>query len=186
MIQIQQQKIQINEKKSDFITYCFKISSPEDVITHLKQIKNKHPDARHIVYAYILNKDNYKYSDGGEPSSTAGKPLINVMIKNNFVYSLCIVVRYFGGIKLGAGGLIRTYPKGLKELIKQKCYLSYISTNKYFAIISVQNYNKILKLLHKYDFTPHFNNTQVELELTLSFEQYQQLKPLLNLQNIEK
>ena len=94
--------------KSKFICCLFIINSVDEVYEHLNSIRDKYEDAAHCCYAYII--DNYKKcSDDKEPSGTAGLPILNVLEKNDLTNVLCIVVRYFGGIKLGAGGLVRAY-----------------------------------------------------------------------------
>ncbi len=104
-------------KKSKFMAYYYQIDTIEEVNTILTMLKKEHKKARHIPYAYKL--DNYsKKSDDKEPSGTSGMPILNIIEKNNLNHTLIAVVRYFGGIKLGAGGLIRAYSNSAKEVIK--------------------------------------------------------------------
>lgn len=112
----------INEiviKKSKFITYVYNVSTKEQAIEKIEMVKNEYKDATHVCYAYIIN-NNSKYDDNGEPSGTAGMPILNILQKEKLDNVLCIVVRYFGGIKLGAGGLVRTYAKACKDAIISK------------------------------------------------------------------
>lgn len=104
-------ELEIN--KSRFIAYRLDISSLEEVKPFLDKLKKEHKKARHICYAYVYNKDvvSEKCSDDGEPGGTAGYPILNVIKKKNLTNVLVAVVRYFGGIKLGAGGLTRAYTK---------------------------------------------------------------------------
>lgn len=95
-------------KKSKFITYLKKCVTLDDAKSFLSKIKEEYSDATHVCYAYIID-NNKKYSDDNEPSNTAGKPMFEILEKNNLNYILAIVVRYFGGIKLGSNGLIRAY-----------------------------------------------------------------------------
>lgn len=97
-------------KNSRFITFIYNINDINDIDKYLKLVKDKYKDATHYCYAYIL-PNNIKCSDDGEPGGTAGKPILDVLTKHNLNFVLAIVVRYFGGIKLGAGGLIRAYSK---------------------------------------------------------------------------
>lgn len=97
-------------KNSRFITIIYNINDINDIDKYLKLVKDKYKDATHYCHAYIL-PNNIKCSDDGEPSGTAGKPILDVLTKHNLNFVLAIVVRYFGGIKLGAGGLIRAYSK---------------------------------------------------------------------------
>lgn len=97
-------------KNSRFITFIYNINDINDIDKYLKLVKDKYKDATHYCYAYIL-PNNIKCNDDGEPGGTAGKPILDVLTKHNLNFVLAIVVRYFGGIKLGAGGLIRAYSK---------------------------------------------------------------------------
>ena len=102
--------------KSKFIGIIFKINSTDDFNEILDSIKIKYPKATHYTYAYRLI-DYYKMSDDNEPSSTAGAPIFNVIESNNLYNTGIVVVRYFGGIKLGAGGLVRAYSKTASNLV---------------------------------------------------------------------
>ena len=107
-------KIIIN--KSIFITKLIKIKNVNDFNEKMKEIKNEYKYATHYCYAYII--DNYKKeSDDGEPKGTAGIPIIETLDKFKLNYVLCVVIRYFGGIKLGAGGLIRAYRKSVSNVL---------------------------------------------------------------------
>lgn len=99
---------EIEIKKSRFITCLIPVTDSSDVKKKIEQIKKEYPGATHYCYAYILLHDK-RCSDDGEPSKTAGQPILNVLEKHHLYYILAIVIRYFGGIKLGAGGLVRAY-----------------------------------------------------------------------------
>ena len=104
-------------KNSKFISYIYKVNSLNDIEIIINDIKNKYKDATHICYAYKI--DNLiKTNDDNEPTGTAGLPILDVINKNNLNYTIIIVVRYFGGIKLGAGGLLRAYSKGASNVVK--------------------------------------------------------------------
>lgn len=112
-------------KNSKFITLLYKINDIKDVEKYINKTKNNYPDATHYCYAYII--DNLKKSsDDGEPSGTAGIPILKVLESNNISNILVIVVRYFGGIKLGANGLIRAYTKCTANAIKEVNLLTLI------------------------------------------------------------
>ena len=104
-------------KKSKFIGYYFEVENTNDVKELLENLKKEHKKARHIPYAYKIDNE-IKKSDDKEPSGTSGMPILNIIEKNNLNHALIAVVRYFGGIKLGAGGLIRAYSNTAKEVIK--------------------------------------------------------------------
>lgn len=103
-------------KNSRFICYLYKIKNINDINIILNELKNEHKDATHHCYAYII--DNIKKSsDDGEPGGTAGIPILKVLENNNLNNILAVVIRYFGGIKLGAGGLVRAYTKSVTNTI---------------------------------------------------------------------
>ena len=118
------------EKKSRFIANLFYVESVKEAEEIIKIIKKKYFDARHNCIAYrVLEKDRLieKSSDDGEPSGTAGAPMLNILQKNNLKNVLVIVTRYFGGILLGTGGLVRAYSNSLLQAIEisnkvEKCY----------------------------------------------------------------
>ena len=106
---------EFTEKRSRFIGYVKPVKTEDEATGFISSIRSKHWDARHNVYAYSLREGNIKrYSDDGEPSGTAGMPVLDVITKNE-VYDVCVVVtRYFGGVLLGTGGLVRAYSQGAK------------------------------------------------------------------------
>lgn len=102
--------------KSRFIGYTKPVESEEDALEFIEEIKEKHKDATHNVFAYVIGEDNniQRYSDDGEPSGTAGIPILEILKKEDLRNTAVVVTRYFGGIKLGVGGLVRAYIKGAK------------------------------------------------------------------------
>ena len=110
-------KYELIIKNSKFITILYKIND-NNIDDILFNIKNEYPDATHYCYAYIIN-DIKKSSDDGEPNGTAGIPILKVLENNYLTNILCIVIRYFGGIKLGANGLVRAYTKSCANAIKE-------------------------------------------------------------------
>lgn len=107
------------EKKSRFIGYVRPVKTQEDAVSFINEIKSKHWDATHNVYAYVLRENNIqRYSDDGEPSGTAGVPVLDVILKNELVDVCVVVTRYFGGTLLGAGGLVRAYSHGSKIAVE--------------------------------------------------------------------
>lgn len=117
----------INEiviNKSKFITIIMPLFDALDVKNYLDEIKKVYKDATHYCFGYIV--DNLeKASDDGEPTGTAGMPILNVLKNNDLTDVLCVVVRYFGGVKLGAGGLVRAYSSSAREALN-KCIFGYV------------------------------------------------------------
>lgn len=113
---------EIVQKKSKFIANLFPVESVEEAEGFIKEIKKKYHDARHNCMAYRIVDDNQiieKSSDDGEPSGTAGAPMLAILQKNNLTNVLIIVTRYFGGILLGTGGLVRAYSDSLLKAIEE-------------------------------------------------------------------
>lgn len=135
-------------EKSRFITYVKHITSEEDYKQYLKEIKKKHYDATHVCSALICG--NIKRSnDDGEPSGTAGMPILNVLDKQNLDYTCALVVRYFGGIKLGAGGLIRAYSNATSLTLEKAIIVEDIKYPKYKIELSYELANKVDNFLIK-------------------------------------
>ncbi len=106
----------IVEKKSKFIASVFPVDNEKQALEYLASVKSKYPDATHHVYAYIIDENNiFRYTDDGEPSGTAGMPVLDVLRKEGLVDVLVVVTRYFGGTLLGTGGLVHAYGTSAKE-----------------------------------------------------------------------
>ena len=141
----------IEVSKSQFYSFLIPLNSEEEVALLIKEKRMQFVKARHVCYAYIFNS-NYKYSDDGEPSGTAGKPLYELLNKNNLTNCILIVVRIFGGVLLGAGRLLRTYVEsGLNSIKKANKFEIYYE----FLIkleIKLENINVIKGYLVKYKY----------------------------------
>lgn len=105
------------EKKSEFIGYLAPVSSEEEACAFIEEIRAMHRKARHNCYAYILNDGGARHSDDGEPQGTAGVPIYEVLQKEGLSGVCCVVTRYFGGVLLGAGGLVRAYTKAAADAV---------------------------------------------------------------------
>ncbi|WP_449075437.1 IMPACT family protein [Ruminococcus sp.] len=119
------------EKRSRFIGYCKPVKTEQEAIDFINEKRSEHWNATHNVYAYSLREGNIKrYSDDGEPSGTAGMPVLDVIVKNEIFDVVVVVTRYFGGVLLGTGGLVRAYSHGskiaveaAKPVIMQNCLM---------------------------------------------------------------
>lgn len=136
-------------KNSRFICYLIPLSDNR-INIYLDTIKKEHPKATHYCYAYIYD-DNKKSCDDGEPGGTAGIPILNVLEKEKLNYVLAVVVRYFGGIKLGAGGLVRAYTKSVTETLKIADYQELEFGFKVDITFSYEDENNVLYILNNYD-----------------------------------
>lgn len=130
-------------KKSKFITNIFYISTNKEAEEKIKEIKKKYFDARHNCFAYrVVENDNIieKSSDDGEPSGTAGGPMLNILQKNNLANILIVVTRYFGGILLGTGGLVRAYSDALLEALEKTQKVKIVSGLELEVTLSYNNF----------------------------------------------
>ncbi|WP_352309792.1 YigZ family protein [Psychrobacter sp. W2-37-MNA-CIBAN-0211] len=118
-------------KKSDFIAYAYPVHSREQAMFHVEQLRVQYADARHYCWAYIIgdpdNTTSAGFDDDGEPSGTAGRPILNVLQHKSIGNVIIIVVRYFGGIKLGAGGLTRAYAGSTQAAVDQMTLSPYVA-----------------------------------------------------------
>lgn len=135
---------EIEEKRSRFIANMFYVENVEEAENIIKKIKKKYYDARHNCYAYIIKDEQMikKSSDDGEPSGTAGSPILNVIEKNELCNVLIIVTRYFGGILLGAGGLVRAYTEAAKKAVMSTITVAQEEGYELEVIISYQDMEK--------------------------------------------
>lgn len=131
--------------KSRFIGYAKPVEDEEEALKFIEEISTKHRDATHNVYAYALgqNSNIQRFSDDGEPSGTAGIPALEVIKKENLRNVVVVITRYFGGIKLGAGGLIRAYTKGAKIGIEAGIIVDMILHKKIKIRIDYTSYGKV-------------------------------------------
>ena len=102
------------EKKSRFIGRVWPVETEEEALQHIQQMKKQHYDATHNCWAYVIRDGAVRFSDDGEPGGTAGLPMVQVLQREQLFNVVCVVTRYFGGVLLGAGGLVRAYTKGAK------------------------------------------------------------------------
>ena len=147
-------KIEFEEKKSKFIGYIKPVFSKEEAEDYIKYIKNLHSDATHNCSAYKINNNGlefFKVDDDGEPSGTAGKPMGDIINYMNITNLVVIATRYFGGIKLGAGGLVRNYAKTAKLAITEAEIIDFIDKIDLIFEIPYERLGELEKLLKDYE-----------------------------------
>lgn len=163
--------------KSRFIACLFRVNNIVEVNKYLEKVKNEYKNATHYCYSYII--DNIKrFNDDGEPSCTAGMPILNVLENNNLNYVLCVVIRYFGGIKLGAGGLVRAYTKSVTNAL-DKTKLTDIQEGYKIEIIFTYDQNKVIDLILKDEkiLNKEFNDN-IKYEIIIKKENYDLINKL--------
>lgn len=146
------ENILIKEKGSKFIGFAYPILSENDFKEKLNLIKELHPKATHHCYAYRigLNGENYRINDDGEPSGSAGLPIYNQLLANNITNVLVIIVRYFGGTKLGVGGLVKAYKESAKTTLEEAKIIRRELESKIKIQFNFAQQNIIFSLLNKF------------------------------------
>lgn len=136
-------------KKSKFLTFLHPINSSNEAKEILENYKKEHPNATHICYGYILDENTFKYSDDGEPTNSAGIPIYQVLKNNKLIYVLCVVIRYYGGVKLGVGGLSHAYSSGAINAIKNATIIEHKITNEYIIETTYNTFDNLNYFLEK-------------------------------------
>ena len=157
---------EVTEKKSRFIANMFHVENVTEADEKIKQINKKYYDAKHNCYAYIVDGIE-KCSDDGEPSKTAGAPILDILKKNQFTNVLVIVTRYFGGILLGTGGLVRAYSEATKRAIENSDVVEIVSGERYIIEVSYENVNNVLYWCNKLNIKICENVYETSIKLTI-------------------
>ena len=153
------------EKKSEFIGYAAPVKTEEEAMAFVNKIRKKHGDATHNCYAYMLANGNARYSDDGEPQGTAGVPILSVIQKGGFTDAVIVVTRYFGGILLGAGGLVRAYSAGARDAVAAAKIVKYSQYTEFRVRCSYSDYQKLLPVIERLGIKT--DDTQFTDEVTL-------------------
>lgn len=140
---------EIEIKKSRFIGYGFPIDSPEDAREKLKSLRIKYPDSRHICYGFVWGKNSTHMgmSDDGEPSGTAGRPMLEVVKGSGYENILVAAVRFFGGIKLGTGGLVKAYTEITQLVVKNIKVEEFFEKDKFTLSVPYQLYDSVKRTI---------------------------------------
>lgn len=145
--------ILLKEKGSKFIGFAYPVNSESDIKDSLNHLKSIHPKATHHCYAYRLgiNGENYRANDDGEPSGSAGLPIYNQLLAHQITNILVVVIRYYGGTKLGVGGLVKAYKESAKYTLEQAEIIIKELESKIELKFKFSQQNQIFTLLNKYD-----------------------------------
>lgn len=172
------------EKKSKFIGYAKPVKTQEDALEFISKIKSKHWDATHNVYAYVLRENNIqRYSDDGEPSGTAGVPVLDVMLKESLVDVCVVATRYFGGTLLGAGGLVRAYSHTSKIALEAAGIITMAQCSVMSAEVDYSFYDRLNILLS--DFSAVILDTSFRDKVCVEFSVKENIVDSLNAKLID-
>lgn len=150
----QSAEYRFEERRSEFIGLAAPVSEEEDAIAFINAAKKRFPDARHWVYAYVLRKNAImRFSDDREPQGTAGMPTLDAIRKSGCSDVVIVVVRYFGGILLGTGGLVHAYSEAATGALKEAKIIKYDTYSKAEFETSYSDYQKILPILSEFNFS---------------------------------
>jgi uncharacterized YigZ family protein len=145
-------KVEITEKRSRFIAFLFPVQNALEAQRLIRETKAKYRDAKHHCFAYVIRENHCtKFSDDGEPQGTAGQPILDCLLKNGLTNCLCIVTRYFGGVLLGAGGLVRAYSSAAAKAVANCEISEMVSAFHCVFITDFSKYNTVLSVLEKYN-----------------------------------
>lgn len=173
--------IEFEEKKSKFIGYAKPVDSKIEAEKFIQMIKEKHYDATHNCSAYKLTENGQEYfkvDDNGEPKGTAGKPMGDIITYMEVENLVVVATRYFGGIKLGAGGLVRAYAKTAKLAIQEAGIIDYIPKKVYLLEFSYEKVSEVEQIIYKNgdEIQEKGYNDRVLYKVTLSDSSYNELK----------
>ena len=161
------------EKGSKFLAFAFPVRSTDEVKQHLEALRKEYFDARHHCYAYILGptKDAYRANDDGEPSGTGGRPIHGQLLSADLTDTLVVVVRYFGGVLLGASGLANAYKTAARDAIEHAEIIEKTIDIRYRLHFEYATMNDVMRILKDYDLRPENANYNLDCTLEVSVRQ---------------
>ncbi|MBQ8289038.1 MAG: YigZ family protein [Clostridia bacterium] len=158
----------LTEKRSEFLAYAKPVTTEAQAMAFVEQIRKKYPDARHTVFAYLLSSGGMRYSDDGEPQGSAGMPVLDIIRKGGFTDAVITVTRYFGGILLGTGGLVRAYSGAAKLAVAEAEIVELIPYDLVRLSVDYSLYQRVLYELKNYLATEESTDFGAEVTLTLA------------------
>jgi len=175
------------DKGSKFIAYAFPFNDEENLKEILASVKSEHPKARHWCYAYRLSPDRtvFRVNDDGEPSGSAGRPILNTLLSYELTNILVIVVRYFGGTLLGIPGLINAYKNATQEAIDAAEVIEKTQEDVYKIDFDYLQMNEVMRIIKEDDLEIHKQDFDNRCSITLSIRQLQVNQVVQKLDNIE-
>ena len=161
------------EKGSKFLAFAYPVRSQEEIKAHLEQLRKDYFDARHHCYAYILGprKDAFRANDDGEPSGTGGRPIHGQLLSADLTDTLIVVVRYFGGILLGASGLANAYKAAARDAIDHATIVEKNIDCRYRLSFAYETMNDVMRILKEFDLKPEKQDFNLDCSLEVSVRQ---------------
>ena len=161
------------EKGSKFLAFAFPVRTLDEVKAHLEQLRKDYFDARHHCYAYILGprKDAFRANDDGEPSGTGGRPIHGQLLSADLTDTLIVVVRYFGGILLGASGLANAYKTAARDAIDHATIIEKTIDARYRLAFAYETLNDVMRILKEFDLKPENQDFNLDCTLEVSVRQ---------------
>ena len=161
------------EKGSKFLAFAYPVRTIDEVKAHLEQLRKDYFDARHHCYAYILGprKDAFRANDDGEPSGTGGRPIHGQLLSADLTDTLIVVVRYFGGILLGASGLANAYKTAARDAIDRATIIEKTIDCRYRLSFAYEGMNDVMRILRDYDLKPENQSYNLDCTLEVSVRQ---------------
>lgn len=166
------------EKGSKFLAFAFPVRSTDEVKQHLEALRKEYFDARHHCYAYILgpSKDVYRVNDDGEPSGTGGRPIHGQLLSADLTDTLIVVVRYFGGVLLGASGLANAYKTAARDAIEHAEIVEKTIDVRYRLQFEYVLMNDVMRIVKEFGLTPMNQDYNLDCRLELSVRQSQSVR----------
>lgn len=176
----------ITERKSKFISYIFPVETEDEVKNILDEYRKKYYNARHVCWAYMIGEayEEYRSNDDGEPSGTAGRPILGQINSFELTNVLILVVRYFGGTLLGTGGLIKAYKEAAADAIKNATIVEKTINDQFTLKFEYRLLNEVMRVLNQYEESKWTQNFTESCEMEISIRQSQSQELVKTLSSI--
>lgn len=174
------------EKGSKFIGYAYPVSSEEEIKQHIAKLKKEHYAARHWCYAWKLGVEDVRYrvNDDGEPNNSAGQPIYGQILSKDLTNVLVVVVRYFGGTKLGVGGLINAYKTAAKLILEESVIIEKIIKESVWIQFEYKDMNKVMRIIKDFQLEILSQKMELNCEYKLAVRRKNYLEVLGNLESL--
>ena len=164
------EEVLFKDKNSKFFSYAFPVKTEEDIKQHLEDLKKQHHQARHWCYAYQIGTETiaYRANDDGEPNNSAGMPIYGQIQSFEVTNILIVVVRYFGGVKLGVGGLINAYKTGAQLALEASKIVTRTINKTFLITFDYKNMNKVMRVIKEKNLKVINQKLELDCQITIS------------------